>query len=77
MTVGRATLLAGAGVALGLAGAWAGSKLLEAFVFGLSPSDPRLFVAVAVLLALATIAAAYAPARRATRVDPMIVLRAE
>jgi predicted permease len=77
MTIGRATLLAGTGVALGLVGAWAGSKLLEAFVFGLSPSDPRLFVGVAGLLALAAIIAAYAPARRASRIDPMVVLRAE
>jgi ABC-type antimicrobial peptide transport system permease subunit len=50
---------------------------LEAFVFGLSPSDPRIFVGVAILLMLATVAAAYAPARRAMRIDPIIVLRTD
>lgn len=76
-TVGRAALLAGAGVALGLTGAWAGAAILDAFVFGLSTSDPRIFVGVALLLTLAAVLAALAPARRAGRIDPVIILRAD
>jgi predicted permease len=77
ITIGRVTLLAAAGIVLGSLGAWAGARLLEAFVFGLSPSDPRIFAGVAILLMLATVAAAYAPARRATRIDPIVVLRTD
>jgi ABC-type lipoprotein release transport system permease subunit len=56
-------------------GAWLGARLLDAFVYGLSTRDPRVFAGVAVLLTLAAVAAAYAPARRAARIDPMLVLR--
>jgi predicted permease len=76
-TIGRATRLAGAGVALGLVGAMAAAKLLNSYVFGLSPSDPRILLGAMLLLVVATVAAAYAPARRATRIDPMIVLRTD
>jgi len=76
-TVGRAALLAGGGVVLGLMGAWAGARLLDAFVFGLSTTDPRVFAGVALLLTLAAVAAALAPARRAGRIDPIVVLRTD
>lgn len=76
-TVGRAALLAGVGVALGLTGAWAGAKLLDAFVFGLSTTDPRVLAGVALLLTLSAVAAALAPARRAGRIDPIAVLRTD
>jgi predicted permease len=76
-TVGRAALLAGGGVALGLMGAWAGARLLDAFVFGLSTTDPRVLAGVALLLTLAAVAAAMAPARRAGRIDPVVVLRTD
>lgn len=76
-TVGRAALLAAGGVVLGLTGAWAGARLLDAFVFGLSTTDPRVLAGVAVLLTLAAIAAALAPARRAGRIDPIVVLRTD
>jgi ABC-type lipoprotein release transport system permease subunit len=62
---------------LGLLGAWAGARLLEAFVFGLSTTDPRVLAGVALLLTLAAIAAALAPARRAGRIDPIVVLRTD
>ncbi|MCC7417415.1 MAG: ABC transporter permease [Acidobacteria bacterium] len=69
--------LASAGVGIGLAGALAGSHLLTAFVFGVSRTDPATFIAVP-LAVLATVAAAsLPPALRATRVDPVKVLRAE
>jgi predicted permease len=76
-TLGHATRLAAGGVALGLLCALAAAKLLNAYVFGLSPSDPRIFAGVMLLLVLSTIAAAYAPARRASRIDPMVVLRTD
>ena len=76
-TLGRAALLAGAGVAMGLTGAWAVARLLETFVFGLSTSDPRVFAGVALLLTATAVVAALAPARRAARIDPVVVLRTD
>lgn len=76
-TLGRAALLAAGGVALGLGGAWAGGRLLEAFVFGLATTDPRVLGGVALLLTLAAVAAALGPARRAGRIDPVVVLRTD
>jgi len=62
---------------LGLAGAFALTRFLEGMLFGLTPADPSTFAGVAALLALVTTAAAFMPARRATRVDPLIALRYE
>jgi predicted permease len=76
-TLGRAAVLAACGVALGLGGAWAGARLLEAFVFGLSTTEPRVLAGVALLLTVAAVAAALAPARRAGRIDPNVVLRTD
>ena len=76
-TLGRATVLAGEGVLIGLVVAWMGARVLDAFVFGLATRDPRVFLGVALLLTLAAIVAAYAPARRASRIDPMLVLRSD
>jgi predicted permease len=76
-TVGRATVLAGVGVVAGLAGALAASRLLEAYLFGLSPTDPGILGGVMLLLVAMTGFAAFFPARRATRIDPMVVLRSD
>lgn len=65
------------GVVLGGAGALALSRVLSHFLFAVSPLDPVTFLAVPLLLASAVVAAAWPPARRATRVDPMTALRAE
>jgi predicted permease len=65
------------GAALGLIGALVLSRFLTAFLFGLSPWDPVAFAGCVSLLALVTLLAAYIPARRATKVDPMIALRYE
>jgi putative ABC transport system permease protein len=70
-------ILALAGVGLGLIGAFAATRALSAFLFGVGASDPLTFAGVAVLLLAVATAASYIPSRRALRVDPMIALRAE
>jgi putative ABC transport system permease protein len=76
-TVGQGLLLIGIGTALGLGVAFVLSRLLSSLLFGISPTDPGLFLAAfAVLLAVAVVAC-YVPARRASRVDPIVVLRYE
>jgi putative ABC transport system permease protein len=65
------------GVLVGLFGALSLSRFLRSMVFGVRPTDPLTFVAVAVLLALVALVACYLPARRALRIDPMIALREE
>ena len=65
------------GIVLGLLGAWAATRLLVGLLFGTSPTDPAVFAAVVVTLAAVATLAAYLPARRAARVDPMLVLRSE
>jgi predicted permease len=73
----QSTRLAAAGVVLGLCAAAGATRYLEAMLFGLTPQDPVTFVAVpAAFLAVATLAA-YLPARRATKVDPLVALRSE
>ncbi|MBA3639860.1 MAG: FtsX-like permease family protein [Acidobacteriota bacterium] len=78
LIVREAMVMASGGVLIGVTTAfllteWLVSKLL----FETSPHDPATFAAVAVTLALVALAAAYVPARRATRVDPIVALRAE
>jgi predicted permease len=70
----RLTLL---GVILGIAGAWALTSFLASFLFGIAPRDPATFALVSVALVAVSILACYIPARRATRVDPMVALRYE
>ena len=65
------------GVLVGGIAAFALTRLMESMVFGVSTSDPVTYAAVAVLLLVVGLLAAYIPARRATRIDPMIALRAE
>jgi putative ABC transport system permease protein len=73
----RALLLVLAGVAAGLCGALALSRTMAHLLFNLSPTDPRTLVETAALLVVVALAASYLPARRATRVDPLIALRSE
>jgi putative ABC transport system permease protein len=72
---GLSTILVG--LACGALGAYALTRTMESLLFGLSATDPLTFLAVALLLASVTLVACYIPARRATRVDPMIALRYE
>jgi putative ABC transport system permease protein len=65
------------GVVIGLAGAAAATRLLEKFVYGVSPRDPYIFSLVAAVLVCVAVAAALIPAYRATRVDPNVALRYE
>jgi len=65
------------GVALGVAGAWVLTRFLTGFLYGVRPTDPATFVLVSLALATASMLASYIPARRATKVDPMVALRYE
>jgi len=73
----EATSAAAAGIIGGLAAAWFGARLLASQLFGVSPSDPVVYVSVTCALCAATLAACYVPARRAMAVDPMQTLRSE
>jgi ABC-type antimicrobial peptide transport system permease subunit len=75
--LGRALKLTVAGAAVGLAGAVATSRLFQSLLFEVSPIDPVAFVLAVVLLIGVAALAAYVPARRATRIDPVQALRAD
>lgn len=77
LIVSRGLRLALAGTVLGIAGAFALTRLLTDLLFHVKPTDPGAFVVVAVLFLLVALAASYFPARRATRIDPMTALRVE
>jgi putative ABC transport system permease protein len=65
------------GVVVGVIGALAATRLAASMLYGVAPRDPLTFVGVVTLLVLIALGAAWLPARRATRVDPMIALRSE
>jgi ABC-type antimicrobial peptide transport system permease subunit len=77
MVLREVCILAAVGLAIAVPTALSTSRLVESFLFRMQPNDPRvLALAVAILLA-ATLVAGYGPARRASRVDPMVALRYE
>ncbi|MBM3879369.1 MAG: ABC transporter permease [Verrucomicrobia bacterium] len=77
LVVGEGMRLAAWGMVVGLAGAVGLTRLLANFLYGVSPFDPAAYLAVAATLAGVALVACYLPARRATRVDPMVALRCE
>ena len=77
LVVREAMLLAASGVALGVIAALWVSRSLDAFLFHVKPTDPLTFAGVATLLSVVALTASYIPARRATRVDPLVALKAE
>jgi putative ABC transport system permease protein len=75
--VKSAVRLVAVGVALGLPAAWGALRWVKAMLFGLTPADPATTAGAALVLVMAALAAAYVPARRASRVDPTTALRHE
>jgi putative ABC transport system permease protein len=77
LIMGQGMLLVLISVALGLAGAYALSRLIASLLYGVGPGDPLAYAASALLLLFVAAAAIYRPARRATKVDPLVALRNE
>ncbi|PYI94478.1 MAG: hypothetical protein DME97_00440 [Verrucomicrobia bacterium] len=77
LIVGQAMTLVGISLVIGLAGAFAATRLLNSLLFGVGASDPATFIGIVLLVSAVAFIAAWVPARRATRVDPIIALRAE
>jgi predicted permease len=77
MVLGQGASLAGLGIAIGLLAALGMTRLMSSFLFGVQPTDPFTFAAVSLLLLATALLACYLPARRATRVDPIVALRYE
>ena len=75
--VGRGLVLTGGGLAFGVLAALGGTEIMRTLLFGVQPNDPATFAVVTALLLTVSLIASWIPARRATRIDPMIALRAE
>ena len=77
LIVGQAMTIVAISLVAGIAGAFAATRLLTSLLYGVGASDPATFVAIVLLVSAVAFVAAWLPARRATRVDPIIALRAE
>jgi putative ABC transport system permease protein len=77
LVAGHGLVLAATGIAIGLAGAFALTSVMKDLLYGVAATDPITFAAVTVILAAVTLLAGYLPARRATRIDPVLALRQE
>jgi len=77
LIVGQGARLAAAGVAAGIVGAFAVTRVVKSLLYNVSATDPLSFGLTALFLVVVALVASYVPARRATAVDPMIALRTE
>jgi ABC-type antimicrobial peptide transport system permease subunit len=77
LVIGEGVRLTAVGVTIGVGGALGFARVLGSLLYGVKPADPVIFLAVPVLLVGVALAACYIPARRASRVDPMVALRYE
>ena len=77
LVIGQGAVLVAVGLSIGLGASFICTRLFSSLLFGISATDPLTFIVTPVLLSLAALLACYVPARRATKVDPMVALRAE
>ena len=77
MVLREGVTMTAAGLVCGLAGALVLTRLMASLLFGVSATDPVVYVGISLLLLSVAVAACYLPARRATRIDPMVALRCE
>ena len=77
LVLGHAGRIAAAGIALGVIGAFGVTRIVSSLLYNVSATDPLSFLATAAFLSFVALAASYAPARRATAVDPLVALRSE